>query len=121
MKLLRARKQSLSPRALAAPSRIRSGSCRSSTSSPPRACSRATNSIYVPSTTLFGRTATCRFLYNVGNLWARLRKEGLSSSLRRNFNAGDRLLPQIENDARSFAGNKDFQDDVCLLMVQWSP
>jgi serine phosphatase RsbU (regulator of sigma subunit)/CBS domain-containing protein len=47
--------------------------------------------------------------------------EGLISSLRRNLVRADRLLESIENDVRSFAGRNEFQDDVCLVLVQWDP
>jgi serine phosphatase RsbU (regulator of sigma subunit) len=47
--------------------------------------------------------------------------EGLISSLRRNLDGADGMLPLIEKDVRSFAASNDFKDDVCLLMVQWNP
>jgi phosphoserine phosphatase RsbU/P len=47
--------------------------------------------------------------------------DGLTTSLRRNLQAVDGLLPLIEKDVRSFAGTNDFKDDVCLVMVQWNP
>jgi phosphoserine phosphatase RsbU/P len=47
--------------------------------------------------------------------------EGLISSLSRNLDCVDQLLPRIEDDVRTFASSNDFKDDVCLLMVQWKP
>jgi sigma-B regulation protein RsbU (phosphoserine phosphatase) len=47
--------------------------------------------------------------------------EGLISSVRGNLVHADRLLESIETDLRSFAGSKEFQDDLCLVMVQWEP
>jgi serine phosphatase RsbU (regulator of sigma subunit) len=47
--------------------------------------------------------------------------DGLTTSLRGNFERSDNLLASIENDVHSFAGSNDLQDDVCLVMVQWTP
>jgi serine phosphatase RsbU (regulator of sigma subunit) len=47
--------------------------------------------------------------------------DGLTASLRGNLEGADNLLASIENDVRSFAGSNDLQDDVCLVMVQWTP
>jgi sigma-B regulation protein RsbU (phosphoserine phosphatase) len=47
--------------------------------------------------------------------------DGLTSSLHRNLDHADGLLELIENDVRSFAGNNDIKDDICLVMVQWNP
>jgi len=47
--------------------------------------------------------------------------DGLTTSLRGNLEGADNLLPSIKNDVRSFAGSNDLQDDVCLVMVQWTP
>jgi phosphoserine phosphatase RsbU/P len=47
--------------------------------------------------------------------------DGLSTSLRRNLDRADHLLASIESDVRAFAGSDDFKDDVCLVMVQWTP
>ena len=47
--------------------------------------------------------------------------DGLTTSLRRNLERQNNLLASIEKDVRSFAGSNDLQDDVCLVMVQWTP
>jgi serine phosphatase RsbU (regulator of sigma subunit) len=47
--------------------------------------------------------------------------DGLTTSLRRNLSRADHLLKLIETDVRAFAGSNDFKDDVCLVMVQWTP
>ena len=47
--------------------------------------------------------------------------DGLTTSLRGNLEGADNLLASIENDVRSFAGSNDLQDDVCLVMAQWTP
>jgi serine phosphatase RsbU (regulator of sigma subunit) len=47
--------------------------------------------------------------------------DGLTTSLRGNLERGDNLLASIEKDVRSFAGNDDLNDDVCLVIVQWDP
>ena len=47
--------------------------------------------------------------------------DGLTSSLRRNLSRADHLLALIEKDVRAFAGSDDFKDDVCLVMVRWTP
>ena len=47
--------------------------------------------------------------------------DGLTKSLHRNVDHADRLLELIESDVRSFAGNNDIKDDICLVMIQWNP
>jgi sigma-B regulation protein RsbU (phosphoserine phosphatase) len=47
--------------------------------------------------------------------------EGLTDCLRRNLHRPDRLVELIENDVRSFAASNEFKDDVCVVLVQWSP
>ena len=46
---------------------------------------------------------------------------GLTNSLHRNLDHADRLLELIASDVRSFAGNNDIKDDICLVMIQWNP
>jgi serine phosphatase RsbU (regulator of sigma subunit) len=47
--------------------------------------------------------------------------DGLTTILRGNLQGANDLLAAIENDVRSFARSNDLQDDVCLVMVQWTP
>jgi len=47
--------------------------------------------------------------------------EGLIECLRRNLGNEDRLLDLIESDVRLFTGDREFKDDVCLVMAQWTP
>jgi phosphoserine phosphatase RsbU/P len=43
----------------------------------------------------------------------------LIESLRRNSTSPENLLENMENDACFFAGKSTFDDDICLLAVQW--
>lgn len=47
--------------------------------------------------------------------------DGLTNCVRGNLERTDNLLASIEKDVRSFAGDDDLKDDVCLVMVQWNP
>jgi sigma-B regulation protein RsbU (phosphoserine phosphatase) len=47
--------------------------------------------------------------------------DGLTTSVHGNLERTDNLLGSIEKDVRSFAGDDDLKDDVCLVMVQWNP
>ncbi|HXX41604.1 MAG TPA: SpoIIE family protein phosphatase [Chthoniobacterales bacterium] len=47
--------------------------------------------------------------------------EGLIASVQKNRESGDKFLESILHDARAFAGDNEFKDDVCLVTVQWRP